>query len=56
MGYSNLLNNWHPAVGAGLIHGGRLHMQPLPFKQVSIQGRPKFELAFAGKVYRASDR
>lgn len=56
MGYSNLLNNWHPAVGAGLIHGGRLHLQPLPFKQVSISGRPKFELAFAGKVYRASDR
>lgn len=56
MGYANLLNNWHPAVGEGLVHGGRLHIQPLPVKQVSINGRPKFVFASGGNIFRASDR
>ena len=56
LAYANLLNNWHPAVGAGLIHGGKLHLEALPIKQINYNGRPKYALAYNGKVYRASDR
>ncbi len=54
--YANLSNNWHPAIGAGKVVGGKVHLQPLPIKQVLVNGRPKMALTFAGKVYRTPDR
>lgn len=56
LGYANLLNNWHPAVGAGLVVGGKLHLQTLPIKHVTINGQPRFVFTYAGKVYTQSDR
>ena len=56
LGYANLLNNWHPAVGSGLVVGGKLHLQVLPIKQVSINGQPRFVFTYAGNVYTQSDR
>jgi predicted phosphodiesterase len=56
MGYANLLNNWHPAFGAGLVHGGKVHLQVVPIKQVTIDGQRKFVFTFAGKVYTQADR
>ncbi|SRR5579875_639778 len=56
MGYANLLNNWHPAIGAGLVTGGKVHMSVLPIKQVTIDGQPRFAFTFGGKVYVQSDR
>ncbi len=54
MGYSNLLNNWHPAIGTGSIAGGKVHLQVLPIKQVGAAS--KYTLVYDGKVYRSSDR
>ena len=56
LAYANLLNNWHMAVGAGLVHGGKAHMKVLPVKQVTIDGQRRFAFTFAGKVYVQSDR
>lgn len=56
LGYANLLNNWHMAVGAGFINGGKVHLKVLPVKQVKIDGQRRFALTFAGKVYVQSDR
>jgi len=54
MGYSNLLNNWHPAIGVSTTAGGKLHLQVLPIKQVG--GDNKYTLVYDGKVYRSTDR
>lgn len=56
LGYANILNNWHQAIGAGEIVGGKVHLQTLPVKQVMYKGKPKATLVFNGKPYRASDR
>jgi len=56
MGYSNLTNNWHPAIGVAKVVGGKVHLQPVPIKQVTVGGRPKMGLTFAGKTYRSPDR
>lgn len=56
LAYANLLNNWHPAIGAGTIVGGKVHIETLPIIPVTIDGQPKFVLTFAGKVYTQSDR
>ncbi len=56
MGYANLLNNWHPALGASHVVGGKVHTQILPIKQVNQKGRMKSTIVYAGKAYVASDR
>jgi len=56
LAYANLLNNWHPGLGAGIIHGGKVHLQPIPIKQVTTDGQAKFVFTFANKVYTQSDR
>ena len=56
LGYANLLNNWHPAIGAGMIVGGKVHMKVLPIKQVTKDGQSRFTFTFGKKVYRQSDR
>lgn len=56
MGYANLLNNWHPAIGAGLIVGGKVHLKVLPIKQVTKDGQTRFKFTFGKKVYTQSDR
>lgn len=56
MAYANLLNNWHHALGVGLVSGGKLDMKVLPIKAVTINGQPRYALTFAGKVFVQSDR
>ena len=56
LGYANILNNWHMAIGAGEILAGKVHLQTLPIKEVEHNGKPKFTMVFNGKPYRASDR
>jgi hypothetical protein len=56
LGYANLLNNWHFAVGGGLVVGGKLHLQVVPIKQVDINGQPRYVFTYAGEVYTQSDR
>lgn len=56
MGYANLLNNWHPAVGAGVVVGGKVHLKVVPIKQVGKDGHPRFKFTFGRKVYTQSDR
>lgn len=56
MGYSNLLNNWHPAIGVGTVAGSKVHLQVLPIKQVEVDGVSKNTLVYRDKVYRAADR
>jgi hypothetical protein len=56
LAYANITNNWHQAIGVAKVVGGKVHMQPVPIKQVVLNGRPKSGLTFAGKVYRTPDR
>lgn len=56
LGYANLLNNWQLGIGCGEIVDGKVHLQPLPIKQVPYKGKPKYTLVYKGKPYRASDR
>lgn len=56
LAYSNLTNNWHEAIGVAKIVGGKVHLQPVPIKQVTVDGRPKMGFTFAGKTYRSPDR
>lgn len=56
MGYANLLNNWHPAIGPGVIVGGKVHLKVLPIKQVTKNGKACFKFIFGKKVYTQSDR
>jgi hypothetical protein len=57
MGYANLLNNWHPAIGAGVVAGGKLHMKVLPIKQTTCEdGQTRFKFTFGGKIFTQSDR
>jgi len=56
MGYANLLNNWHPAIGAGIVVGGKVHLKVLPIKQVTTNGQSRFKFTFGKRVYTQSDR
>jgi hypothetical protein len=56
LAYANLLNNWHPSIGAGVVLGGKVHVDVLPIIPVTTDGQPKFVLTFADKVYTQSDR
>jgi len=56
LAYANLTNNWHPAIGAGKVVGGKVHLQPIPIKQVQLNGRAKMALTYAGRIYRTPDR
>ncbi|MBX9671611.1 MAG: metallophosphoesterase [Candidatus Obscuribacterales bacterium] len=56
MSYANLTNNWHEALGIGRVVGGRIHLQPVPIKQVLVDGRPKMAFTYGGKVYRSPNR
>jgi predicted phosphodiesterase len=54
--YSQLTNNWHQALGAATIVGGKVHLQVLPIKQVLVAGRAKAAFSYAGSIYRSPNR
>lgn len=57
MGYAHkMFPNWAPGFAVFFVHGGKVHVQPVPIQPILVKGVLRLSFVWGGKVYSELDR